>query len=201
MMGMCKDFPFEILLAGDYKQALGLIDRKNHPLEAAYACFLAGQLIESEAIIKNLDSTRANWLKNLVALMKTGEMPSPTYFQIRSFLELDIDLLIRAQKVNYLEKIFSYAEILTDINNETYKLIARVLFNNNLISLAKYYFDLYKDVLFYDPELHFMYAKYYILKHEYENALSSINHCLYAMPKYFPALKLRDEIVSLMNEK
>lgn len=198
---MVNSDPRKLILDGNFSVALKVINREEYPLETAYALFLSGNLIEAEILLHNIDSIRSNWLKELISLIKTDGMPNVTYFQVRNFLELDIDLLIRAQKTNYLEKLLAYAVILTEVNKETYKLISRVLFNNNLISLAKYYFDLYKDVVFYDPELHFMYAKYYILKKEYQNALKSINYCLEVLPEYFPARKLKQEILNNIKEK
>lgn len=198
---MVNSDPIKLILNGNFSVALKYINREEYPLETAYALFLSGNLIEAEFLLHNIDSIRANWLKELICLIKTDGMPNVTYFQIRNFLELDIDLLIRAQKTNYLEKLLAYSVILTEVNKETYKLISRVLFNNNLISLAKYYFDLYKDVVFYDPELHFMYAKYYILKKEYQSALKAINYCLEVLPEYFPARKLKQEILINLNEK
>lgn len=188
-----------LILEGKFSFALAEPEIKNYPLEYAYALFLSGNLPDAEQKLRNLDSIRANWLKELIMLVKTDGMPNVTYFQIRNFLELDIDLLIRAQKTNYLEKLLAYSVVLTEVNKETYKLIGRVLFNNNLISLAKYYFDLYKDVVFYDPELHFMYAKYFIIKKDYQHALKAINYCLEALPEYYPAKKLQKEILEQIN--
>lgn len=200
-MKVSSEESLNILLSGNYQLALSLLDKTMFPLELAYAYFLSGRLIDAQNAIITQDSIRCNWLRGLISLIKEGRMYSPTYFQVRNFLELDIDLLIRAQRADYLEKVLAYAPELTKINSETYKLIARVLFNNNLISLAKYYFDLYKNEVFYDPELHFMYAKYYILRKEYKEALYSINNCLHVMPKYNPALKLKSEIEKILSEK
>ena len=195
---MVEQDPFKLLLAGNYKELLQSDKRFAYPMETAYALFLSGNFVEAEKVLAGQDSIRINWLRELILLIKDEGMPNVTYFQIRNFLELDIDLFIRAQKAAYLEKLLAYSCVLTKVNRETYKFIARVLFNNNLISLAKYYFDLYKNEVFYDPELHFMYAKYYILKQEYEDALVSIEHCLRAMPHYYPAQKLKSEIEQSM---
>ena len=90
------------------------------------------------------------------------------------------------------------AEVLTEVNKECYKFIGRVLYNNNLRSLAKVYLDKYKDVVYYDPELHFIYAKYYLEEQQYKLALASINQCLLVLPEYFPAKKLKEEIISYL---
>ncbi len=185
------------LLAGDYISALSDKNISNQPLVYSYALFLSGQFEPALEMLEQNDSIRANWLKELINLMVQGKMESPTYFEIRNFLELDIDLFIASKKVNYLEKLLAYSGILTEINKETYKLIGRVLFNNGLYSLSKYYLDLYKNRVYYDPELHFIYAKYYMEYKDYKNALTAINLCLNALPEYYPAKLLKTEILRL----
>ncbi len=189
----------DLLLSGKYSLALQSDDIESFPIEYAYALFLDGQLELAVSCLQNINSIRANWLKELINLIRFSKMESPTYFQIRNFLELDIDLMIVSQKFQYLEKFLNYSKFLSEINKETYKLIGRVLFNNNLVSMAKYYLDLYKNTVYYDPELHFMYARYYILHSDYRNALNSINQCLLSLPEYYPAIKLKSDIIKKIN--
>ena len=187
------------LLKGNYQEAKGLIKQEDYPLELAYAYFLSGGISQALKILSLIDCTRANWLRELINLVVTSKMQNVTYFQIRNFVELDIDLFINSKRIDYLEKLFAYSSKLSEVNSETYKLIGRVLFNSNLFSLAKYYLDLYKNIVYYDPELHFLYAKFYLLDGNYELALSSINSCLNSLPAYYPAKKLRNEIEERIN--
>lgn len=198
MKTMASSEALELLLAGDYTAALENLEKEMYPLEYAYAEFLAGEFDLANELLSGVDSIRANWLRDLILLMKKQRMENVTYFQIRNFLELDIDLFIRAQKINYLEKLLAYSEVLTEINKECYKFIGRILYNNNLRSLAKVYLDKYKDVVYYDPELHFIYAKYYLEGRDYKMALASINQCLQVLPEYFPAKNLKDEIMRFL---
>ena len=184
----------EYLLSGDYNEAKKNIDPIKQPLEFAYACFLSGEMSDVLKYLTNVDSIRANWLRELVNLIVTSKMQNVTYFQIRNFLELDIDLFINSKRIDYLEKLFTYSSKLCDVNTEVYKLMGRVLFNNKLYSLAKYYLDLYKDIVYYDPELHFLYTKFYLLEGNFDLALRYINSCLQTMPTYYPAIKLKREI-------
>lgn len=182
------------LLSGNYKEISNELSIETHPLECAYILFLKGDIRRVLDILSSIDSIRANWLRELVNLVATSKMQNVTYFQIRNFLELDIDLFIKSERVDYLETLLCYADKLSEVNNESYKLIARVLFNDKLYSLSKYYLDKYKDLIYYDPELHFIYAKYYIHEKDYCSALQAINRCLQVLPAYYPAIKLRDEI-------
>jgi len=161
---MASTGALESLLSGDYLSALEKLNKEDYPLEYAYAVFLAGNFELAKSILATVDSIRANWLKELILLMTAKKMEAVTYFQIRNFLELDIDLFIKAQKINYLEKLLGYSEVLSEVNKESYKLIGRILFNNHLRSLAKFYLDKYKDEIYYDPELHFIYSKFYLIR-------------------------------------
>ncbi len=201
MKAMTDSFALELLLKGDYISAQKILDVKRHPLEVAYSLFLSGNFLEARKVLSSINSTRANWLLELINLMVDYKMISPTYFQIRNFLELDIDLFISSRKNDYLTKLLNYAKELAVVNKETYKLIGRILFNDKLYSLAVYYLDLYKDSVYYDPEIHFIYAKYYIIQKNYEKALSSIEWCLSVLPGYFPAKKLRSEILKLIKSE
>ncbi len=193
---MASTGALESLLSGDYLSALEKLNKEDYPLEYAYAAFLAGNFELAKSILATVDSIRANWLKELILLMTAKKMEAVTYFQIRNFLELDIDLFIKAQKINYLEKLLGYSEVLSEVNKESYKLIGRILFNNHLRSLAKFYLDKYKDEIYYDPELHFIYSKFYLEEENFKLALSSINQCLLVLPEYFPAKKLKQEILA-----
>ncbi len=185
------------LLTGDYISALKTPDINRYPLVYAYCLFLAEDLGMAKQILLTVDSIRGNWLKELISLTESMQMFNPTYFEIRNFLELDIDLFIISQKVNYMDKLLDYSSRLAEINKETYKLVARVLFNNNFLSLSKTFLDLYKNVVYYDPELNFIYAKYYILQYDYKKALESIDQCLLIVPEYYPAKLLKKEIIAL----
>ncbi len=187
----------ELFLAGDYVSALEDSNIESYPLIYAYSLFLSENYTAARNVLQGIDSIRANWLGELISLVNDLKMVKPTYFEIRNFLELDIDLFIASQRINFLEKLLGYSKQLSEVNRETYKLIGRVLFNNNLLALSKTFLDLYKNMVYYDPELHFIYAKYYMAQKDYNSALSSINQCLIALPEYYPAILLKREITKL----
>ena len=199
-MTISSFYATEQLLEGNYEVAKQYLSKETQPLELAYAFFLSGEMSSVLALIDNMDSIRSNWLRELVNLVVTSKMQFVTYFQIRNFLELDIDLLIKANRIDYLEILLAYASKLSDVNSETYKLIGRVLFNCKLYSLSKNYLDLYKDMIYYDPEVHFIYTKLFMLEKDYHKALTSINNCLAVLPAYYPALKLKKEVLALLDD-
>ena len=52
-----------------------------------------------------------------------------------------------------------------------------------------------KNILYNDPEMHFMFAKYFLNIKEFEKSKSHIKECLKIVPDYYPARKIL-EIVS-----
>ena len=87
-------------------------------------------------------------------------------------------------------------EFLSNINQETYKYVARVMYENKFYDAAFNYMEKSKKLFYQDPELHFMFAKYYTDNKLYDKALQHINECLNIVPGYFPALELK-KIISL----
>lgn len=163
-------------------------------LEHAYLAILDNNLISAKEIFCSLNSPRARWGKALVDILTGYIEKYPSYFEIRNFLEIDLEFLLKNEKIDYVEQFLGAAEVLADINNETYKYIARVMYENKLYKAAKEYMDKSKKLFYNDPELHFMYTKYYINFNEYENARYHIDECLRILPDYYPAKILKNQI-------
>lgn len=167
---------------------------KPRSVEHAYFSILNDDLKSAEAVFCSLDSPRAKWGISFVQILEGFLQNFPTYFGIRNFLEIDLDFLIKNEKISYIEQVLGSLEILTDINQETYKYVARVMFENNFFNSAKEYLEKSKNIFYKDPELHFLYAKYYLKTCNYENSLWHLDECLRIIPYYFPAITLRKSI-------
>ena len=63
-----------------------------------------------------------------------------------------------------------------------------------MYKVAREYLEKSKKVFYRDPELHFMYAKFYLKTREYELADYHLDECLNILPDYYPALALQKEI-------
>lgn len=167
---------------------------KPRSIEHAYFAILNNDLLTAAAVFKTIDSPRAKWGEALVEILSGYIEKYPTYFEIRNFLEIDLDFLIKNEKINYVEQVLGALELLSEINQETYKYVARVMFENRLYKASREYLEKSKDIFYNDPELHFMFAKYYIKNREYEKADSHLDECLNILPDYFPAKNLQKEI-------
>lgn len=163
-------------------------------LECAYLLIIKNDLDGAQKVFASIDSPRGKWGKVLVNLLKGYTEEFPSYFEIRNFLEIDLDFLLKNNKIEYVEQLLGAIDFLAEINQEAYKFTARVMYENKLFQAAKKYLDKSKNVFYKDPELHFMYAKYFIHTREYSQANYHIDECLKILPDYFPAKKIKSEI-------
>lgn len=163
-------------------------------LEHAYLAILNDDLITSQKIFNNIDSPRAKWGRTLVSTLSGYLEVFPTFFQLRNFLEIDLDFLLKNEKINYIEQLLGALEIFEEINQETYKFVARVMFENKLYSSALKYMEKSKKINYKDAELHFMLSRYYERVHDYKEALYYIEECLKLLPDYYPAIIMKQKI-------
>lgn len=181
----------EKFLSGDYSNSEFFL-QNNFILEYAYCKLLSGDAQgakkEFAKIAKN--DFRADWGKKLIQFIEGYVTYTPSYFQIRDFLEIDLNLLLQAKRPDYIESIINGADIFYSINPESYKFISRVMFNNDFADVALYYLKKAKDKFYYDPEMHYMFANCYIKQGEISLAKESLETCLSILPEYFPAKKL-----------
>ena len=131
-------------------------------IEHAYLSILTEDLESAKKIFTKIDSPRAIWGAILVDIINGYLSEFPTYFQIRNFFEIDLDMLLKNEKISYVEQILGSLSILSTINQEIYKYAARVMYVNRLYSAAFKYMNKSKKIYYNDAELHFMLAKYYL---------------------------------------
>lgn len=167
---------------------------KPNSLCHAYLAILNDDLDAAEKVFLNSDSPRAKWGRSFVSILKGFMTEYPTYFGIRNFFEIDLDFLLKNEKISYVEQCLGALEILSSINQETYKFVSRVMLQNKLYSSAVKYMEHSKQIYYNDPELHFMYAKYYMDINKIPEASFYINECLKLLPSYYPAQQLKLKI-------
>ena len=171
-------------------------EKHGYILELAYSKLLTEHLKEAKNLFNRLSETekRAHWGSLLSSLLMKELTPYPTYFELRNYLEIDLNLLINYHKDDYVAEILNYADAFASINPETHKYIGRVLFHNNLNSWAKFFLERGKNILYQDPELHVIIAELYLKEGNNEKALRAVNACLARLPNYFPALKIKQKL-------
>ncbi len=183
----------EDFLSGRLKGCRVFFEENKFYVEAGY-CYIVLDNLEKAQEMFNLAKdydVRAKWGLLLIQMIKDDIRSFPTYFQVRNFLELDLNILILYCKGNYVEKIIRYADFMAYYNPECYKFIGRAFWANNLIPAALFFLRKAKDKFYQDPELHYLLA--YIFYHNEKNieqCKKSLNTCLEILPEYAPAKSL-----------
>lgn len=179
------------LLSGDYSVE-SFFRQNSFWLEYGYCLLFLGDSHGAQVSFSKISELdfRANWAEKLIQFIDGNIKNIPSYFQIRNFLEIDLNLLIQSGQAEFVENIINGADLFYSINPESYKFIARVMIYNDFQEIALYYLLKAENKFYYDPEMHFMLANCYINKGEYSKAKISIKHCLSILPEYFPAKKL-----------
>lgn len=160
----------------------------------AYLSILDKDLDSAFAVFSKNDSPRGIWGCSLTSVLKGYVTQFPTYFGIRNFFEIDLDFLLKNNMIDYVEQCLGALELFSTINQETYKFAARVMLGNKLFTSALKYLDKSRQIFYKDPELHFIYAKYYMDTGNFESAYFYVNECLKFIPEYYPALLIKQKI-------
>ena len=161
----------------------------SYQLEYGYCKMLKGDVNEARKIFTPIreNDMRADWAYLFIQFMNNYIQFMPSYLQVRNFLEIDIALLIKSGLSDAVENVINACDIFYQINQESYKFIARVLLNYNYDFVAKIFLNKGVERCYNDPELHFLYGNYHLkfnnrllAKHEFETSLE-------VLPEYYPA--------------
>ncbi|MDR1168875.1 MAG: hypothetical protein LBK53_08335 [Heliobacteriaceae bacterium] len=191
------------LLASSDRECRRFFENKGCILELAYCNLLKDDFREAEKYFRSVyeQDLRAKWGLFLINLIQGKVQRYPTYFELRNFLEIDIQILINNYKGDYVEKIVSYADFLFTVNHEAYKFIARVFAANDFIEQAKFFLDRGKEFFHNDPELHYLIASISLKEKNPGMALQAAQTCLEILPGYYPAVKLKKELIGVNGEQ
>ncbi len=165
-------------------------------LELGYCFLLSDNLKDARAAFiqaREFDK-RANWALFMTNLFLNLPADYPSYFELRNFLEIDLNILIQAGKGEFVEKLISYADFFYTINPEVYKYLGRVFLNNDLEQYGYFFLMRAKDYFYNDPELHYLLAEFFFNKKDFKEAKKYAQTCLEVLPEYFPAKKMLGKI-------
>lgn len=179
-----KDF-----LAAKIQGCKRFFETHDYKLEQAYCELILDNTKKAQQIFEEIEEqdSRANWGLVMIEFIKGCVSRYPTYFQLRNFLEIDLDILITYCKGDYVEKIVRYADFMYTINPEVHKFIGRVFLNNGLKAQALFFLKRAKDNFYQDPELHYILAEIYYSENDIANCKKALNTCLEILPNYAPA--------------
>lgn len=182
-------------LSGDFSGE-EFFKQNNFVLEYAYCKLLSGDADAANAAFLKIakQDLRADWGRKLVQFIQGYVSNVPSYFQIRNFLEIDLNLLINVGQAQFVENIINGADLFYSINPESYKFIARAMLHNDFPEIALFYLLKAKDKFYSDPEMHYMLANCYVKQGNIAQAKISINNCLNILPQYYPAKRLLESL-------
>src|SRR5574344_2200264 len=140
------------LLSSQDIECLKFFKKHNCYLELGYFYLINDSFGNAKKYFKKIADVniRAHWASFLVELIEGNISYYPTYFELRNFLEIDLDFLIKHFKGDYVEKIVNYSDFLSSINSEVNKFIGRVFFINGMEKFAKIYFERAKNSFYND---------------------------------------------------
>ena len=175
--------------------------KKGCALELGYAKLLSDDLNSAQKLFSSIkdEDIRAKWALFMISLIEGDIKEYPTYFELRNFLEIDLNILLNYYKGDYIEKIIRYADFMFTINPEVHKFIGRVLYNNGYLEQAMFFLDRARNYYYNDPELHYLLAFIYFNNKEYQKSQKALDDCLRIIPEYFPAIDLGNRIALINN--
>lgn len=193
----------EKLLNGQLKEAKNFFAKNGYTIEYAYCKLLEDDLKGAKQLFlkaKDFDN-RALWGYKLATILQkkftTEEInydEMPTFFQLRNFLEVDLNLLMTYNKGLYVEILCAYADVFASINAESYKFFCRVFHFNHFDQFANFYAEKAKDFFYNDPELHYHIALMNYSAGNKDGAKKYCLSCLHILDEYFPAIKMLNQL-------
>ncbi len=191
----------ELFYQGDYTKALELFSAENSNYEAGLCALLLND--EENAKIfwtKDKDPDIATkWGLIILNIIHLKIKERPTFFQVRAFLEVYLNLFIQNKQLSWAENLISACDIFARSNPESYKFIARALFANGYLELSHKFLNESKKLFYCDPESHFIDSQAYFLEGKFEKALESINETLKSASEYYPAIEFKKIIEQKIN--
>ena len=183
----------ENFLSAKIKGCKKFFELHRDKLEQAYCEIILDNLKGARKIFEQLENedTRAHWGLVMLDFLKGTVSEYPTYFELRNFLEIDLNILIMYCKGDYVERVVRYADFMFTINPEVYKFIGRVFLNNGLKAQAMFFLKRAKDRFYQDPELHYILADIYYKDGDIDLCRNAIDTCLTVLPDYAPAERLK----------
>lgn len=189
----------ENFLSGKFKGCRAFFEQNNYFVEAGYCYMILDKFDKAWECFKKAKEydIRGHWGLLLLQLISGKISMVPSYFEVRNFLEIDLDIFMTYCKGDIVEKIIRYCDFLAVYNLECYKFIGRAFWSHNMLTPAMFFLNRAKDKLYNDPELHYLLAYiYYTEDKDIQKCRREIDTCLNILPQYAPATTLRERLKS-----
>ncbi|MFA6988695.1 MAG: hypothetical protein WC197_01380 [Candidatus Gastranaerophilaceae bacterium] len=179
----------------NFKKASFIYGKINKKYQKGYCELLLGDKEKAKFFwAQTEDNAVTYWAKCLIDFIDLKVGKTPSYLQIRTFLEKDLTAILKAKQMNFAENIIYCGHTLVNINAETYKIIGKSLFNNDFIPLSARYFMKSKDIVDKDPEVYYFLARYYLHIKAFKEAKDFLHKALQLNSNYWPAKNLLEKL-------
>lgn len=184
-------------LSGRFKGCRAFFESNNYPVEAGYCYMVLDNFSKAKELFEKaqIDNIRGHWGLLLLQILEEKISMAPTYFEVRNFLEIDLDIFMTYNKGDIVQQIINYSDFLAFYNLECYKFIGRAFWSHNYLPAAMFFLNKAKDKLYKDPELHYLLAYIYYLNNNVNYCKKEIDTCLEILPQYAPAIMLKQKIL------
>ena len=177
----------------DFLKSAEIFKNISDKYKYAYSLLLLNKPDECKEVLNTATlSPAVNWTLFFCEMFSPHVTHTPTYLQIRSFLERDLNLYLKNGLVEYVQKIIDISDFLFEVNPETNKLIAKTFLYNNYYEFANEYLTRAFEYTDKDAELFYLSGIYYLEKNEISDAKNSFKKTLLLNDNYIPA-KIRLE--------
>lgn len=183
-------------LSGRFKGCRDYFESNNYPVEAGYCYMVLDNFVKAKEQFEKARETniRGHWGLLLLQMQEEKISMSPTYFEVRNFLETDLDIFITYRKGEIVQQIIKYSDFMAFYNMECYKFIGRAFWAHNFMEPAMHFLKKAKDNLYKDPELHYLLAYIYYTNKDLNNCKKETDVCLNILPEYAPAVALKAKL-------
>jgi len=187
-----KDFFYK----KDYLSAKDIFLEMDDTYGAGLCFLLMGDFSSARKYFqtKENDCTASSFGLVVLDILEDKPKKNPTYFQVRCFLEIYINLFIENNMFNFAQKLIDNYGFFTNVNFETPKFIARVLNANDYNNSVHFFAQRATEVCTYDAEIYYIDALVYIKEKNLDEAKKCIKTCLSFAPDYYPIKKLQSTI-------
>ena len=170
--------------------------KNNCLLELAYYNLFHQDTLNARKIFLSLTDfdIRAHWGAFITSICDKNVSGYPSYLELRNFFEIDFNIMFNYYLGDYIEEICKYADWFVTINPEVYKYIGRVFIKNKYPDFGLFFLERGVNFFYNDPELHYLFAEYYLSVSDNSNAKKYAESCLKVLPEYYPAEKIFDEL-------
>jgi len=156
--------------------------------QAGYCFLLLGDEKEALSLFNSAETSPAqNWGIFFCELFTSNITTTPTYLQIRAFLEKDLNNFLKLDLANYVQKIIDISDFLCEINSDANKYIAKAFLYNDYFDYAKEYIEQAFDTNSKDAEVYYLNALYYKSIGQQDKAKENLQDAIRLNNNYYPA--------------